>query len=146
MEAEQIKALALSSGFKLEKQQDGSTDINPGVYEFAKALLASSMAFGDGYYDGFIDGAKHQEKHDLNTSSHHLTDAALIYSEAAEDKRGEVPARFSSMQQKTVAKVCTSILSASESLSVKDYDSEHNWIARCIADGRDRYLASSTTT
>ena len=38
MDKEQIKALALEHGFKLKEQPDGSMDLNPYVYEFAKAL------------------------------------------------------------------------------------------------------------
>ena len=33
-----IKAIALSSGFKLKEQPDGDMDLNPYVYEFAKLL------------------------------------------------------------------------------------------------------------
>lgn len=38
---EQIKALALANGFKLKEQPNGTTDLNPYVYEFARELLAS---------------------------------------------------------------------------------------------------------
>lgn len=34
-----IKALALSNGFKLKEQPDGTMDLNPYVYDFAEALL-----------------------------------------------------------------------------------------------------------
>ena len=33
-----IKAMALSSGFKLKEQPNGEMDLNPYVYEFAKLL------------------------------------------------------------------------------------------------------------
>ena len=33
-----IKAIALSSGFRLKEQPDGDMDLNPYVYEFAKLL------------------------------------------------------------------------------------------------------------
>ena len=36
---EQIKELALRTGFKLKEQPDGSMDLNPYVYEFAHALI-----------------------------------------------------------------------------------------------------------
>lgn len=36
---EQIKELALRSGFKLKEQPDGSMDLNPYVYEFANELM-----------------------------------------------------------------------------------------------------------
>lgn len=35
---DQIKAIALDNGFKLKEQPDGSFDLNPYVYDFAKAL------------------------------------------------------------------------------------------------------------
>ena len=38
MEKSRIKAIALNSGFKLKEQLDGSMDLNPYVYEFAKLL------------------------------------------------------------------------------------------------------------
>jgi hypothetical protein len=39
MEQEQIKKLALASGFKLKEQEDGSLDLNEYVYTFAKAII-----------------------------------------------------------------------------------------------------------
>ena len=38
MEKSRIKAIALSSGFKLKEQPNGNMDLNPYVYEFAKLL------------------------------------------------------------------------------------------------------------
>lgn len=38
IEKSRIKAIALSSGFKLKEQQNGEMDLNPYVYEFAKLL------------------------------------------------------------------------------------------------------------
>ena len=38
IEKSRIKAMALSSGFKLEEQPNGEMDLNPYVYEFAKLL------------------------------------------------------------------------------------------------------------
>ena len=38
MEKSRIKAIALSSGFKLKEQPNGEMDLNPYVYEFAKLL------------------------------------------------------------------------------------------------------------
>ena len=38
IEKSRIKAIALSSGFKLKEQPDGDMDLNPYVYEFAKLL------------------------------------------------------------------------------------------------------------
>lgn len=36
---EEIRNLALASGFKLKEQANGSMDLNPYVYEFARRLL-----------------------------------------------------------------------------------------------------------
>lgn len=38
MEKSRIKAIALSSGFKLKEQPNGEMDLNPYVYKFAKLL------------------------------------------------------------------------------------------------------------
>ena len=38
IEKSRIKAMALSSGFKLEEQPNGEMDLNPHIYEFAKLL------------------------------------------------------------------------------------------------------------
>ena len=38
IEKSRIKAIALSSGFKLKEQPNGEADLNPYVYEFAKLL------------------------------------------------------------------------------------------------------------
>lgn len=43
MNKDQIKALALASGFKLKPQPDGTMDLNPYVYDFAEALIIESM-------------------------------------------------------------------------------------------------------
>ena len=46
---EQIKELALRTGFKLKEQSDGGMDLNPYVYEFAQTLLANVwVCFDDG--------------------------------------------------------------------------------------------------
>ncbi len=34
-----IKRIALDNGFKLKKQEDGTMDLNPYVYDFARALV-----------------------------------------------------------------------------------------------------------
>ena len=39
MTNEQIKEIALANGFKLKEQQNGEMDLNPYVYEFARALV-----------------------------------------------------------------------------------------------------------
>lgn len=43
MTNDQIKEIALKSGFKLKEQSDGSTDLNPYVYDFARALISSEF-------------------------------------------------------------------------------------------------------
>ena len=44
MSYETIKEIALANGFKLKKQPDGSDDLNPYVYEFAKVVAAHAIA------------------------------------------------------------------------------------------------------
>ena len=44
---EQIKELALRTGFKLKEQPDGSMDLNPYVYDFAQTLLANVLVYFD---------------------------------------------------------------------------------------------------
>ena len=39
MTNDQIKEIALANGFKLKERPSGEMDLNPYVYEFAKALL-----------------------------------------------------------------------------------------------------------
>ena len=41
MTNDQIKELALAYGFKLKEQSDGTMDLNPYVYDFARALILS---------------------------------------------------------------------------------------------------------
>ena len=41
MTNDQIKELALANGFKLKEQPNGEMDLNPYVYEFARALILS---------------------------------------------------------------------------------------------------------
>lgn len=43
MNNEQIKQLALESGFKLKEQPDGSMDLNPYIYQFAEKLITASQ-------------------------------------------------------------------------------------------------------
>ena len=40
MTNEQIKEIALANGFKLKEQPNGEIDLNPYVYDFARALFA----------------------------------------------------------------------------------------------------------
>lgn len=46
MNKNKIKELALATGFKLKPQPDGSEDLNPYVYEFAKLLLDEKRKIG----------------------------------------------------------------------------------------------------
>ena len=39
MTNDQIKEIALANGFKLKEQPSGAMDLNPYVYEFARALV-----------------------------------------------------------------------------------------------------------
>jgi hypothetical protein len=59
----------------------------------AELLAQISDAFGDGYYDGFVDGAKHQDNVDLNTKSQgglaQIQDDALRCSEIAESEKSK---------------------------------------------------------
>ena len=54
MNKEQIKHLALYNGFKLKEQPDGTMDLNPYVYDFARVLTSgvSSMKFIKLHYNG----------------------------------------------------------------------------------------------
>ncbi len=40
MTNDQIKEIALANGFRLKEQPDGTQDLNPYVYEFAKKIKA----------------------------------------------------------------------------------------------------------
>lgn len=42
MTNERIKEIALANGFKLKEQPSGVKDLNPYVYEFARALIIST--------------------------------------------------------------------------------------------------------
>ena len=59
MTNEQIKDIALANGFKLKEQPNGEMDLNPYVYEFARALSPSKVFeltydYGDGYFTVFM--------------------------------------------------------------------------------------------
>ena len=43
MQREQIRQLALENGFKLKTQSDGGLDLNPYVYDFARALIQTAQ-------------------------------------------------------------------------------------------------------
>lgn len=59
------------------------------LYVADKTVLQAQLAdaFGDGYYEGFIDGAKHHEETDCNTSPEYLGTEALRCSEIAENAK-----------------------------------------------------------
>lgn len=50
MTNDMIRQIALANGFKLKVQDDGTTDLNPYVYDFAHALLAPVVAQRDQAY------------------------------------------------------------------------------------------------
>lgn len=41
MTNDQIKNIALANGFKLKDQPNGGMDLNPYVYEFARAIIST---------------------------------------------------------------------------------------------------------
>lgn len=47
MTNDMIRQIALANGFKARTQDDGTTDLNPYVYDFARALLADREAVID---------------------------------------------------------------------------------------------------
>jgi hypothetical protein len=42
MDKQRIREMALAAGFKLKPQPDGTEDLNPYVYDFARALMADA--------------------------------------------------------------------------------------------------------
>ena len=46
-----IKRLALANGFKLKRQLSGKMDLNPYVYDFARAVLANGNFLTSGDVD-----------------------------------------------------------------------------------------------
>lgn len=46
MRNEDIKKIALANGFKEKEQPDGSVDLNPYVYDFARVLLGRAVRDG----------------------------------------------------------------------------------------------------
>ena len=48
MTNDQIKEIALANGFKLKEQPNGTKDLNPYVYDFARALIDE--------YEHYVDG------------------------------------------------------------------------------------------
>lgn len=47
MTNEEIKALALTCGFKLKEQPNGEMDLNPYVYEFARKIYEIGCEHGE---------------------------------------------------------------------------------------------------
>lgn len=61
MTNDQIKEIALANGFKLKEQPNGEMDLNPYVYDFARAIAISKLdeAANDIYaLDEFIDSTQ----------------------------------------------------------------------------------------
>jgi hypothetical protein len=70
-------------------EESTADEVRRVMAERDKALAQVGEAFGDGYYDGFLDGAKHHEDTDCNTKPEYLGDAALHCSEIAEDYKSK---------------------------------------------------------
>ncbi|KJZ17376.1 hypothetical protein TW86_03725 [Halomonas sp. S2151] len=51
---DRIRKLALANGFKLKHQPDGSEDLNPYVFNFARALVAEQTAQNDALWETLI--------------------------------------------------------------------------------------------
>ena len=49
-----IRELALANGFKLKPQPDGAEDLNPYVFDFARALVAEQAAQNDALWETLI--------------------------------------------------------------------------------------------
>lgn len=63
MTEQEIKELALANGFKLKEQPDGQMDLNPYVYDFARALLQAAQQ-KEGYVLVPVDQAKDTQRID----------------------------------------------------------------------------------
>lgn len=59
------------------------------INQNSKLLTETADAFGDGYYEGFIDGAKHHEATDCNTDPTYLGEDAMRCSEIAENTKSK---------------------------------------------------------
>lgn len=74
---------------QLNKLLEQNTQIIELTAERDAALAQNADAFGDGYYDGFLDGAKHHESTDCNTHPTYLGDDAMHCSEIAEVEKSK---------------------------------------------------------
>lgn len=69
---------------------DAIQAIVEGRYVSNDALKSEAAdAFGDGYYEGFLDGAKYHEQSDCNTDPAYLGEEAIRCSEIAEDEKSK---------------------------------------------------------
>lgn len=98
MHREQIKELALATGFKLKIQPDGSEDLNPYVYEFAEALAANAvmhfMATPVGAYEaGFVDTPHCTIAELYQIARHHVRDNYGVETKSLAEEMGEDFAR-----------------------------------------------------
>lgn len=75
---------------KLCDAQRLEVEFNAIIAERDAALAQNAEAFGDGYYDGFLDGAKHHESTDCNTDPTYLGDDAMHCSEIAEGEKSKL--------------------------------------------------------
>lgn len=71
-----IKDLALDIGFKTRAQADGSEDLNPYVYEFARQVrhVDEEYMFMEALYEA-VSQMKRYEKHDQDRYRHHQATA-----------------------------------------------------------------------
>jgi hypothetical protein len=98
MHREQIKELALANGFKLKTQPDGTEDLNPYVYEFAKALAAKAVmdfaATPVGAYEaGFVDTPHLTIAELYQVARHHVRDNYGVETKSLAEEMGEDFAR-----------------------------------------------------
>ncbi|MET4160530.1 hypothetical protein ABIE61_000344 [Marinobacterium sp. MBR-111] len=98
MHREQIKELALTNGFKLKQQSDGSEDLTPYVYGFAKALAAKAVmdfaATPVGAYEaGFVDTPHLTIAQLYQVARHHVRDNYGVETKSLAEEMGEDFAR-----------------------------------------------------
>ena len=93
-----IKELALAHGFKLKPQSNDEMDLNPYVYEFAKALAAKAVmdfaATPVGAYEaGFVDTPHLTIAQLYQVARHHVRDNYGVETKSLVEEMGEDFAR-----------------------------------------------------
>lgn len=102
-------------------EESTADEVRRVVAERDKALAQSAEDFGDGYYDGFIDGAKHQDDVDLNTKT--LSGIAAISDEAmrcSEIAEGEKSKRVGIVSRQELTAKNTELVAQVEALTGAD--------------------------